>query len=363
MDNLLTSKETKTSNKDSNFHETIINSNIFDNIENEETNNKKSKKQSKKEKQKLIEEAYFNNKTDSIDEKEIENHNNEEPNKLTSKELKILKLKEKNEKKQSKKKSKNDNKIDIDEDKTDITQNEKEIRTEKNTEEIPEKQNKKHSKEHTYENLDSNENLCYLDKIKKLSYAGILLYIQPVNVIKLLNMALSYFNDNYKDKNISLFLEHFSEPSFPKMSKWRFPKDFHITCLFYNGKHVKQTEAYTSFVGDINYDIIIKGLIFIPDKIVTLIVKPDEVKIQNNYPHVTALLNDYKAIDSNLVCETLFQEGKLLEKEYKIIIDSNSTEKVSEIVEVTIKGKKETAYVYKFNNLEIVKGISKVYLN
>ena len=202
---------------------------------------------------------------------------------------------------------------------------------------------------------------CYLDTLQRFSYTGILINIESKDVLKLLNTSLTKISESNKENTeLPNYINHFNDLSFPKNSNWRFPNDLHITCLFNKG-YVRNIDAYRKFENNLKLDVVIKGLIFIPDKIVTLIVYLEEVHVQNKFPHVTALIKDYKPVDSNLVCELLFQEGGVLEKEYKKIIDSDLSNKVLEIVELDIKGKREKVYVYKFDTVVKYSGITKVY--
>lgn len=63
----------------------------------------------------------------------------------------------------------------------------------------------------------------------------------------------------------------------PQTDGWRFPSDFHVTCLYLNrdDEIAEESEIYQDFEEDVAVDIEINAFIVVPDKIVTGICFPD----------------------------------------------------------------------------------------
>lgn len=124
--------------------------------------------------------------------------------------------------------------------------------------------------------------------------------------------ANNYFSENPKD-----FL----------FNEYTFPPTFHITTLYIGGNETKtETTYYQEFKEGLEYTIKIEGVIIVPGKIITGITFAKEdspVPIENEFAHMTLLLGEWKAVDSNSVMESVFgRNGPLKDYYYKEFFES-----------------------------------------
>lgn len=98
---------------------------------------------------------------------------------------------------------------------------------------------------------------------------------------------------------------------------WSFPKTFHVTTLFRGKKCFDLNKLlYKEFEENKDVKLEIIGLIYIPKKIVTLIVLTNQA-VDNKFPHITGLIAEYKPKHSNDVCCALFDSNKCYENVYR----------------------------------------------
>lgn len=133
---------------------------------------------------------------------------------------------------------------------------------------------------------------------------------------------------------------------------WRYPKEkkiWHVTTLFKRGKQfTKSHPAFMTFEKGKLINIEIRGIVYIPERIITSLVFT-ETPVENEFPHMTTLLGTYSAKNSNDVCKELFSKDKPMEKEYKKMLKNElNDDSFVQKLEITLLGKKEIAYVYKF---------------
>lgn len=64
----------------------------------------------------------------------------------------------------------------------------------------------------------------------------------------------------------------------PQADGWRFPPDFHVTCLYVNRDEdiAEESQIYQDFEEDVAVDIKINAFVIVPDKIITGICFPDQ---------------------------------------------------------------------------------------
>jgi hypothetical protein len=120
------------------------------------------------------------------------------------------------------------------------------------------------------------------------------------------------------------------EKLFQKDSNFKEPDSWHTTCL-YIGKDKKKTETeiYRKFKEGVKLDLITSTFVYIPGKIMSAPVFFENFNlIENKYPHMTLLVAEYRAVDSNYVLEAIFdeipemrnlyQKGLIKDRDYKI---------------------------------------------
>ena len=190
-----------------------------------------------------------------------------------------------------------------------------------------------------------------------------------INIDKGLYLGLEVTDDIFKiheiiDKGLNGILSEFDIPDAKviinglennyDIKNWRYPKSYkkwHITTLFKKGKSfLKSHPAYKSFEKDKMIQVEIKGIIYIPGKILISIIFPD-TPIQNEFPHMTTLVNEYAPKNSNDVMSELFGIGKIYEREYtEIFKDESNENKFIKKIEITLFSKNEICYIYKFTD-------------
>ena len=69
-----------------------------------------------------------------------------------------------------------------------------------------------------------------------------------------------------------------------------------------------ETDAYKNFHEGDKIEVEVHGIIYVPNKLVAGYVFPKYV-IDNKYPHMTVLLNQWPAVNSNMALESSCKEG------------------------------------------------------
>lgn len=153
-----------------------------------------------------------------------------------------------------------------------------------------------------------------------------------------------------------------------KVKNYKEPDSWHTTCL-YIGTNLSQlnTTIYKEFQEGIELDMKINTLVYIPGKILTSPVFYDNFNlIDNNFPHVTLMQGEYRAVDSNYVLKSLFEDNDYLAKLYHqgFIKDSKFTiDTELKNVEIFFNDKKQydsckKVYLIKFKKEVILKGVT-----
>ena len=100
--------------------------------------------------------------------------------------------------------------------------------------------------------------------------------------------------------------------------KFKEPDSWHITCLYIgDNKTAVYDPIYVNFKEGVKLDFDVSTMIYIPGKIILAPVFPNYSLIQNKYPHVTILLGEYFAVDSNYILRYLFAENEELKLLYQ----------------------------------------------
>lgn len=158
--------------------------------------------------------------------------------------------------------------------------------------------------------------------------------------------------------------------SFPQtkdlnITKFKFPYSFHITMLYIGDDlSLLETEYYKRFVEGVHVPIQLTGVIYVPGKIITGITFPDRnaLLIQNKFPHVTLMVNEWQAVHSNNLMEALFDIGMPLEKFYDKMFWESKESFIKEInLNVIINGVVENvnAFVLKSGKKIIFPAVTK----
>lgn len=98
---------------------------------------------------------------------------------------------------------------------------------------------------------------------------------------------------------------------------WRYPEldnTWHVTTLW-DPNNNKDQPAYDAFVNGKPFNILIKGAVYVPGKIMFSIVFAD-TPTRNKFMHSTVMINSLERKYSNNVAEALFDEGRPLHEMY-----------------------------------------------
>lgn len=150
-------------------------------------------------------------------------------------------------------------------------------------------------------------------------------------------------------------------------SKYRFPNSLHVTSLFIGGNKEKlRSEFYTSFEESVKSDIAIVGLVYVPGKLITgIAVISEELKIENQFPHITLKLGSWDAKNSNDILKAIFETSSspLYGKYKKFLKEEPSIYKLSglQINRGKTLEKVDEFYVLKLSKKIILPGITKVH--
>ena len=99
--------------------------------------------------------------------------------------------------------------------------------------------------------------------------------------------------------------------------KFKEPDSWHITCLYIgNNETALNDSIYKNFEERVQVNFFFSNMIYIPGKILTAAVFPNYSLIHNKFPHVTLLLGEYKAVDSNYVLKSIFDNNEQMKLLY-----------------------------------------------
>ena len=116
---------------------------------------------------------------------------------------------------------------------------------------------------------------------------------------KLIEELFSYYEDN-DIEDLLLFLNSKNDKKL-----YKFPSYFHITTYFKKTKLIdSNNKAIKEFVKNKKTSIEIKGLVFIPKKILVAFANTEEY-VNNKIPHITSCIGSFKPKDSNDVLESI----------------------------------------------------------
>jgi len=194
---------------------------------------------------------------------------------------------------------------------------------------------------------------------KNVLYLGLEI-TEPIEIIqKIISEGLGSILESYPNiEDAKLLINEIGNSNFEDSciynSPWRYPKEnkkWHLTTLFRKGNNFNKSHpAYVQFEEGKHIYVNVKGIIYVPKKIITSVVSTD-TSVENKFPHITTLLGTYSAKNSNDVLNEIFFEGKCLQKEFKKLFeDELNDDHFVTVVEINLLNKKEKVYVVKFKN-------------
>ena len=140
---------------------------------------------------------------------------------------------------------------------------------------------------------------------------------------------------------------------------WKFPKSIHVTTLFIGKKgYIQNNKILNNFKEHEEVKVNILGLIIIPYKIAICVIKID-IFCDNEFPHITLSIGNYKPKDSNVVLEILFGKNGKYKDLYTNIINGNDVDFINKD-NVNIFGHDENVFIklknYGFSLIGFQKG-------
>ena len=140
---------------------------------------------------------------------------------------------------------------------------------------------------------------------------------------------------------------------------WKNPNSIHITTLYIGKKgYIKNNKILNNFKEREEVEVNILGIIIIPYKIAICIIKTD-ILCDNEFPHITLSIGNYKPKDSNDILEILFGKNGKYKDLYYNIINGNDVDIIINDC-INIFGHDENVYIklknYGFSLIGFQKG-------
>lgn len=149
--------------------------------------------------------------------------------------------------------------------------------------------------------------------------------------------------------------DNFKSNTIITINNMSYPKSFHITIAFGGKKGFnKNSEAVKGFDPGKSVKFKPLGLVIVPGKIAIIPVTAN-IDIENEFPHFTTFIGDFKPKESNFVLENLFGKNKKLEKEYNDVVQNNETISIKK-ESFELGGDCYDAYVYLTSKNEELEG-------
>lgn len=128
----------------------------------------------------------------------------------------------------------------------------------------------------------------------------------------------------------------------------KYPDSFHTTLLYIGNNYSKlNTTIYKNFKEDVPVAINISSFVVVPTKLVGGVVKLEEpIETENKCAHMTTFIEEWPAVATNNVMESLFTDGGPYERMYSMgFFYANDNLFVTRL-EIPIKGMNSTERVY-----------------
>lgn len=137
-------------------------------------------------------------------------------------------------------------------------------------------------------------------------------------------------------------------------NNWKLSKSnaiWHLTTYFKIDKDFKNNPAYLEFSEGKEFEINVDGLCYLPGGLLTAFSSNNKFYCNNEYPHITLLVNKLKPFHSNEALKLTFN-SKL-----KMITDDISK------CQLTIQKSKYDCYIYHFKEKVVFKSVMTSFMN
>ena len=157
--------------------------------------------------------------------------------------------------------------------------------------------------------FEEKKEKIYIEKPAKIPfYIGIFAKDQQIARKNISEYILSnlgwYFNKNPTNETIKSDLKLFEKI-------YRSPDSIHVTTLFIgNDKSNVTSDIYKEFTQNIAFNIEVEAIVYVPQKLICGICFFDEkaINIENNHPHLTMMIAEWPAKNSNNVLNAIFMD-------------------------------------------------------
>ncbi|CDW83198.1 UNKNOWN [Stylonychia lemnae] len=107
---------------------------------------------------------------------------------------------------------------------------------------------------------------------------------------------------------------------------WNNVPNYHVTCLYVGGDaKIMESEIALKFCQDVQVAVKLMGCLIIQNRLVIGIPTLIDQEIENEFPHVTIMIRNCKAFDSNMALRLLCDKGCEFNDIYKRIMKSKSS--------------------------------------
>ena len=139
--------------------------------------------------------------------------------------------------------------------------------------------------------------------------------------------------------------------------KWKYPhvahkNSWHCTILFKGRtklREISNTDEYKQFIQGEKVTIKLLGVVYVPKSSIVMIIKVDNnVKIKNEYPHITGFIKDFPPKYSNNIMENIMKNKEIKKIYDKLMSKDGKLDGKESLVfsdEIKIDGKSYNAYV------------------
>lgn len=120
-----------------------------------------------------------------------------------------------------------------------------------------------------------------------------------------------------------------SEPA-----NWKLPASHHVTQLFIGGnKAALNNEIYKSYEEGLPVDVLIKAVIYVPEKILAAICFPNAA-CNNKYPHLTlATAGAWKPVNSNTILTNSVESDPSFGAQYNDLKNGKASQQEQQVIE------------------------------
>lgn len=115
---------------------------------------------------------------------------------------------------------------------------------------------------------------------------------------------------------------------------WKMPAGHHVTQLFIGGnKAALKNEIYTNYDEGLPVDVIIRAVVYVPEKIMAAVVFPNAA-CANKYPHLTlAIAGAWKPVNSNTILTATCDDASLFGAQYNELKSGKASQQQQQVLE------------------------------